>query len=116
MDSKYKDAIEANADVHAALSLEVPDDHSAHWRQRLDAMGNRPATCHELVRAYTRRYPHRFGGWVVLAKLLADLARYTEAVDALRKGVRVARTEKWKEFPEHFFHVQWGLLYEKCFV
>jgi tetratricopeptide (TPR) repeat protein len=57
LDPKYTVALEAQADVEAALKVEVPEEHASHWRQMLDAMGPNPATAHELVRAYTRRYP-----------------------------------------------------------
>ena len=79
LDPKYSDALEAQADVRSALKVDAPEEHAKHWRQMLDAMGPSPATSHELVRAYTRRYPERFGGWLVFADVLAGFARYDEA-------------------------------------
>ena len=38
LDPKYSDALEARADVLAALSVEVPNAHSAHWHQMLDTL------------------------------------------------------------------------------
>lgn len=113
LDPKYTAALEAQNDVAAALKVEVPEEHTSHWRQMLDAMGPNPATAHELVRAYTRRYPGRFGGWLVFADVLAGFARYDEAVKALRRGERLAKSENWKEPPDDRFAVQWGLLYQQ---
>jgi tetratricopeptide (TPR) repeat protein len=79
----------------------------------LDAMGPNPATSHELVRAYTKRYPGRFGGWLVFADILAGFARYDEAVEALRKAQRLAKSENWREPPDDRFAIQWGLLHQQ---
>ena len=113
LDPKYTAAFEAQADVRSALKIEAPKEHSKHWRQMLEAMRPNPATSHELVRAYTRRYPERSGGWVVFADVLAGFARYDEAIKALRKGQRVAKSENWREPPDDHFAVQWGLLYQQ---
>jgi tetratricopeptide (TPR) repeat protein len=113
LDPKYTAALEARADVETALKVQVPDEHASHWRQMLDAMGPNPATAHELVRAYTRRYPRRFGGWLVFADVLAGFARYDEAVKALRRGERLAKEENWREPPDNRFADQWGLLYQQ---
>lgn len=110
---KYTAALEAQADVEAALKVEAPEEHAVHWRQMLDAMGPNPATAHELVRAYTRRYPRQFGGWLVFADVLAAFGRYDEAVEALRRGERLAKSENWRESPDDRFAVQWGLLYQQ---
>jgi tetratricopeptide (TPR) repeat protein len=113
LDPKYTAALEAKADVETALKVEVPEEHATHWRQMLDAMGPSPATAHELVRAYTKRYPRRFGGWLVFADVLAGFARYDEAAKALRKGERLGKSENWRESPDDRFAVQWGLLNEQ---
>ena len=112
LDSKYTAALEAQADVRSALKVEAAEEDAKHWRQMLDAMGN-PATAHELVRVYTRRYPHRFGGWLVLADILAGFARYDEAVKALRQWERLAKSENWREPPDDRFAVQRGILYQQ---
>ena len=113
LDPKYTAAMEAQADVQSALKVVVPEEHANHWRQMLAAMGPNPATAHELVRAYTKRYPKRFGGWLVLADVLAGFARYQEALKALRKGESLARTERWREPPDDRFAVQRGQLYQQ---
>jgi tetratricopeptide (TPR) repeat protein len=113
MDPKYAVAFEAQADVRSALEVVAPEQHSDHWRRMLDAWGPNPATAHELVRAYTRQYPNRSGGWILFAQILAGFARYAEATTALRKAERVARSEKWREPPDHRFAVQWGFLYQE---
>lgn len=110
---RYRVALEAQADVRTALKVEAPQEHAKHSRQMLDAMGPNPATAHELVRAYTRRYPHRFGGWVVCADVLAGFARYDEAVKALRKAEGLAKSENWREPPDNRFAIQWGLLHQQ---
>ena len=111
LDPKYEAALEARTDVLAALHVEVPHDHSMHWRQMLDTIHRSPATCHELTRAYTKRYPERFAGWMLFAKLLAGYARYQEAAAVLRRAVKMARVEAWKVSPEDRFEVQWGLFH-----
>jgi tetratricopeptide (TPR) repeat protein len=113
LDPKYTAALEAQADVRSALTVEVPEDHAQHWRQMLHAMRRNPARCHELVRAYTRRFPERFGGWVVFVDVFAGFARYDEAMSALRKAQRLSKSENWKESPDAPFAVQWGLLYQQ---
>lgn len=113
LDPEYAAALDAQADVEAAVKGDVPEDHAAHWRQMLDAMGPTPATAHELVRAYTRRYPRDVGGWVVLAGLLSEFARHDEAVQALRRGERLAKSRPSKEAPDDRFAVQWGRLYQQ---
>ena len=111
LDPKYAAALEARTDVLAALHVEVPHDHSMHWRQMLDTIHHSPATCHELTRAYTKRYPKRFAGWMLFAKLLAGYACYQEAAAVLRRAVKLARAEEWKVSPEDRFEVQWGPLH-----
>ncbi|MFK7743294.1 MAG: tetratricopeptide repeat protein [Planctomycetota bacterium] len=55
------------------------------WQRILAAWsGSEPATLFELAAAYTRDHPHRFAGWIALADVQRDLARYTEAAAALR--------------------------------
>jgi tetratricopeptide (TPR) repeat protein len=111
LDPKYTVAMSARADLESALKAEVPAKHADHWRRMLDALGPNPATAHELVRAYTRRYPGRFAGWVVFADVLAGFARYDEAVKALRRGERLAKSENSTELTGDRFAVQWGDLY-----
>lgn len=79
----------------------------------MEEWGPKPATAHELTRAYTRRYPDRSSGWFVLADILAGFARYAEAAAALRRAERVARSEKWRESPAQHFAEQWGLFYDQ---
>jgi len=57
--------------------------------------------------------PNRSGGWILFAQILAGFGRYAEATTALRKAERVARSEKWREPPDHRFAVQWGFLYQE---
>jgi tetratricopeptide (TPR) repeat protein len=57
LDPKYAVAFKAQADVRSALEVIAPAEHSNHWRRMLAEWGPNPATGHELVRAYTRRYP-----------------------------------------------------------
>ena len=113
LDPNYALALEARADVQAALQLEVPDDRSAHWRRML----NQPAcdaTLHELVRAYTTRYPARFGGWVMLADALAGFAQYADASTALRRAEVLAGSAAFRR-PGAAWFAQWrgGLYREK---
>jgi tetratricopeptide (TPR) repeat protein len=113
LDPKYSLALMMRADVESALKVKAPEERAKHWRQMLDAMGGgNYATCHELVRAYMKRYPERSGGWVVYADVLTGLARYDEAIEALRKAERLARSENRQEPPDAFFAGQWGLLYQ----
>ena len=113
LNPKYVEAFEARADVRSALIVVAPEEERTHWRRMLDEWGTNPATGHELVREYTRRYPSQSGGWVVLADILAGFARYADAAAALRRAQHVARWEEWSEPPDHWFAVQWGFLYQQ---
>ena len=109
LDPKYALALEARADVRAAMKVTVPSDRSLHWRQMLDAKNPKPAVCHELARAYTKRYPEAWGGWIVLADVFAGFARYDEGIPALRRGVKFARSK----VPRDFLQTQWGLFFQQ---
>ena len=112
LDPKYTDAFEMRADVRRALQSVAGDDRATHWRQTLDAMISNRATSHELARAYTKRYPRRFEGWLALADILASFARYDEAADALRKSERLAKLENSRISLKDRFAIQWGMHYE----
>ncbi|HEX6739110.1 MAG TPA: tetratricopeptide repeat protein, partial [Vicinamibacteria bacterium] len=59
-------------------------------------------------RQYIRAFPRRADGWMVLADGLAGVARYREAIAALRRASRLTKSEhRW------FIAIQWGHLYRE---
>jgi tetratricopeptide (TPR) repeat protein len=78
------------------------------WKMLLLAWDQGPAQQFEMATLYTRRFPRRVEGWVVLAEGLAGTARYREAEAALRKADRCL-------LPEQRWHIaiQWGHLYRE---
>jgi tetratricopeptide (TPR) repeat protein len=61
-----------------------------------------------LAKEYTRRYPERFEGWMVVADLAGSFARYDEAARALRRSEVAARGGAWRRSPALLFAQQWG--------
>jgi tetratricopeptide (TPR) repeat protein len=113
LDPHYTVALATHADVRQAIQVVAPDDGPSHWRKALDTLGANPTTSHELTRAYIKRYPKRFEGWVLLADILAGFARYDKASDALRKGERLALSKNGRVSLEDRFAIQWGNHYEQ---
>jgi tetratricopeptide (TPR) repeat protein len=108
IDPNYALAIQDRDDVRAAMRVVVPTERRDHWRLLMQTMGSQAATGHEVARAYVRRYPAHFGGWLALASILANFARYPEAFAAVETAARVAITEEWRESPAGAFFTAWG--------
>src|SRR4051794_396947 len=78
------------------------------WARLLREWEVGPACQVTHARQYTVDYPDQFCGWLALADGLVSLARYSEAMTALRRGGRL--------MPSKFKHrlcQQWGLLYRE---
>jgi tetratricopeptide (TPR) repeat protein len=72
------------------------------------AWGKGPACQLETARRYTRAFPKRSDGWIVLADGLGGVARYPEAQVALRQAAQfIPENRRW------FLAVQWGHLYRE---
>src|ERR1700736_1700602 len=86
---------------------------SARWDRVFKAWNEEGvALLFELATDYTRHYPDRFWGWVVLADALGEMARYREAERALRQAQRLAPAVHRADIYAH-----WGHLYNtKCDV
>ncbi len=84
---------------------------SARWSRVFKAWNEEGvALLFELATDYTRHYPKRFWGWVVLADALGEMARYREAERALERAQRLAPTDRRADIDAH-----WGHLYDvKC--
>lgn len=108
LDPNYTLAKAERVDALAAMRVVVPKHRRAHWRLLMRTMRRRPAIGHEVARAYVRRYPTHYGGWLALADILATFARYPEAFAAVEKAAEVAVTEAWRESPRGAFIVHWG--------
>ncbi len=81
---------------------------SKMWQALLQAWRVGPACQLEMGTQYTRAFPERAEGWIVLADGLSGVARYKEAVAALRRANRLtAPSRRW------FIAVQWGHLYRE---
>jgi tetratricopeptide (TPR) repeat protein len=76
------------------------------WQRLMRAWRKGPACQLEMGTQYTRAFPKRADGWIVLADGLAGVARYQEAKRALRRAAGLTPSERrW------FIAVQWGHLH-----
>jgi tetratricopeptide (TPR) repeat protein len=78
------------------------------WEQLLREWEIGPACQVIHARHYTIDYPDQFCGWLALADGLVSLARYREAMAALRRGGRLMPRRL-----QHRLCQQWGLLYRE---
>lgn len=79
------------------------------WNRVMHAWDRDKPACHfELARQYTKTYPKKFWGWVALADVLARLARFQEARQALRRVERLAPPNRHADI-----YVEWGHFYNK---
>ena len=108
LDPRYVIAREDRDDVRAAMRVVVPKQCRQHWRLLMRTMRSQPAAAHEVARAYVRRYPKHFAGWLALADVLANFARYREAFAGVEKASELAAREHWAESPRGAFLAQWG--------
>src|SRR5467141_5373281 len=79
---------------------------SARWRRVFKVWNEEGvALLFELATDYTRRYPDRFWGWVVLADALGEMARYREAERALKQAQRLAPADRRADIYAHWGHL-----------
>ena len=87
----------------------MQDERKKLWRQLMDTMGSVNVACHlYLAQQYTQRYENDMCGWIVLADVLAKVARFDEAREALRKAEQICPDDK-----RDFLYHQLGHLYRE---
>jgi tetratricopeptide (TPR) repeat protein len=68
----------------------------------------KPACQFEVASRYTRLFPERLEGWIILADALAQTGRYRQAQVALRRADRVVSPDRrW------YVATKWGLFYRE---
>jgi tetratricopeptide (TPR) repeat protein len=81
------------------------DSRTQQWKRVLKECRIGPASQIEAAREFTRGYPDRSEGWMVLADALVTLGRHREATSALERAERLAGPTRRREMFE-----QWGHL------
>ena len=87
----------------------MDEAHRNKWRRLVAAWDSGKTMCAiELGQQYLRNYPKDGAAWLLMGDLLTGIARYEEAIAALRKAMRLA-------VPEHLdmAYRQMGTLYRE---
>jgi len=77
------------------LSIDMDKKQNKMWRQLIDEYGRRNvASTIELAKRYLDLYPKDGAAWIVIGDMYIDIAKYDDALDAIRNAKKYAHKKR----------------------